>query len=282
MIHILYNPLANNRHGNKAIKEISDKFPNEKISVLDITKTEIIGLFKSTPEDDKIILTGGDGTLNNFINSCGDFHIVHTIYYYPSGSGNDFIRDLNEPLENGMVCLNKYIKDLPIVTVNGKSYRFLNGIGFGVDGYCCEESDRLKAKYKMKFNYSLIALKGLLFDYKPTNATIEVDGKIYKYTNVWMAPVMKGKYFGGGVMIAPMQNRLNKEHTVTAITAHCKSVLKLLFIFPSIYKGNHIKYTNVVDFYTGHNITVTFDRPTALQIDGETVRNVLTYTVHTV
>ncbi len=33
------------------------------------------------------------------------------------------------------------------------------------------------------------------------------------------------------------------------------------------------------DIRTGHEITVEFDRPTALQIDGETITNVTTYTV---
>ena len=31
-----------------------------------------------------------------------------------------------------------YAQKLPTVTVNGKAYRFLNGIGYGIDGYCCQ------------------------------------------------------------------------------------------------------------------------------------------------
>ena len=48
------------------------------------------------------------------------------------------------------VKINKYIKGLPTVTVNGKDYRFINGIGFGIDGYCCEVGDEKKAKGKGK------------------------------------------------------------------------------------------------------------------------------------
>ena len=50
-------------------------------------------------------------------------------------------------------------------------------------------------------------------------------------------------------------------------------------VFPSIFKGEHIKKTKMVKVYEGHEITVVFNKPTALQIDGETVKNVLTYTV---
>lgn len=35
----------------------------------------------------------------------------------------------------------------------------------------------------------------------------------------------------------------------------------------------------MVSVFTGHEITVTFDRPTALQIDGETVSGVYKYRV---
>lgn len=50
-------------------------------------------------------------------------------------------------------------------------------------------------------------------------------------------------------------------------------------VFASIFKGEHIKHKDVVSIYEGHNICVEFDSPRALQIDGETVKNVLTYSV---
>ena len=49
--------------------------------------------------------------------------------------------------------------------------------------------------------------------------------------------------------------------------------------FPSIFKGKHVKKKKNVTILQGKNITVTFDRPTPLQIDGETVLDVMTYNV---
>lgn len=282
MIHILYNPLSNNRHGKKALDIISNKFSEKDMTFSDITKTDVNELISRLSPDDTIILTGGDGTLNRFVNDLNSTDLIQTIYFYPSGSGNDFIRDLDVPLENGMVCLNPYIKNLPTVTANGKSYRFINGVGYGLDGYACAECARLKEKHKLKIAYSLIALKGLLFSYKPTKATVTIDDQTFSYENVWLVPTMQGKYFGGGVMIAPMQDRNNRENTVTVGIASCKSSLKILSIYPSIYKGKHVKYTNIINFFSGQKVTVTFDRPVALQIDGEVVPDVLTYTVTTV
>ena len=48
-------------------------------------------------------------------------------------------------------------------------------------------------------------------------------------------------------------------------------------IFPSIFKGEHVKKTKFVSVMKGKEITVEFDRPTSLQIDGETIVGVTKY-----
>ena len=90
---------------------------------------------------------------------------------------------------------------------------------------------------------------------------------------------MNGRYYGGGMMIAPNQDRLNKERTVTNVVYKTGSKLKALIVFPSIFKGEHIKKEKMVKVVSGKKIKVTFDKPTALQIDGETIVNVLSYEV---
>ena len=60
---------------------------------------------------------------------------------------------------------------------------------------------------------------------------------------------------------------------------HGSSKLKTLMIFPSIFKGKHVKHKKNISIFEGKNIKVKFDRPCALQIDGETVLNVDSYTV---
>lgn len=279
MIHVLYNPLSHNKKASKSLKQLETRLQNEEYSLSDITKANIAELFDSLPENDTVIVSGGDGTLHHFVNNINPDNLMHKVYYCPSGSGNDFVRDLNEPLENGMVLLNPYIKNLPLAIINGKKYRFLNGIGYGIDGYCCDELSRLKEKYKINFSYALIGLKGLLFGYKPSAATLEIDGEVFNYDHVWMTPSMKGKYFGGGVKIAPMQDRKNKEGLITTVVATHPSAFKILTIFPTIFSGKHVKYKDVIKFHTGKNIKVTYDKATSLQIDGEVMRDVLSYSI---
>ena len=160
---------------------------------------------------------------------------------------------------------------------------FINGVGYGIDGYCCEVGDMLHEKNDNEntnkpINYTSIAIKGLLFHYKPTNATVTVDGKKHTYKKVWLAPTMNGKYYGGGMMPTPEQKRLQAEKKLSILVFHNSGKLKTLMIFPSLFKGKHIEYTKQVDILSGKEITVEFDRPAALQIDGETILNVTKYT----
>ena len=88
---------------------------------------------------------------------------------------------------------------------------------------------------------------------------------------------MKGRYYGGGMIATPAQNRNHPDHELSIMVFHGSGKLQTLMIFPSIFKGEHIKKEKHVTIHTGHDITVTFDRPTALQIDGETILGVTEY-----
>ena len=79
-------------------------------------------------------------------------------------------------------------------------------------------------------------------------------------------------------MPAPEQDRYAEEKKLSLAMFHGSGKLKTLMIFPSIFKGEHTKHTECVTVLSGKRITVKFDRPTPLQIDGETVLGVTEYT----
>ncbi|MBQ9162153.1 MAG: diacylglycerol kinase family protein [Clostridia bacterium] len=279
--HVLYNPKAGNGKCSEDVKRL-EGLVSDKMVLHDVTQYgDDLGFLTTLPKEDYIILCGGDGTLNRFANSIEGLDIPNDILYFPGGSGNDFAHDLGKGKEDKPFSVKEYLKNLPTVTVNGKSYRFINGIGYGIDGYCCEEADKIRQRSNKRINYTAIALKGLIYDYKPTSAKVTVDGRVYEYKKVWMSPTMHGRYFGGGMMATPGQDRMNKEGTVTLMVLHDCSNLRVLMAFPGVYEGKHVKLTKLIDFYEGHNITVEFSRPTALQIDGETVVGVTSYSVQT-
>lgn len=279
MIYILFNPLAGGGNGKEKAQEIEGLIKPRACRMLDITQLDVQAFLQDTPVSETILLTGGDGTINHFVNHLDGAVPRQQIYYYPSGSGNDFMNDVREEAVVGFVLLNPYLARLPVVEVNGQRHSFINGIGFGIDGFCCQEGDWLRAKGKTHINYAAIAIQGLLGRFHHRSATVTVDGHTEIYRHVWLVPTMNGRYYGGGMKVAPNQNRLNQEGTVSAVVLHCPSKLKTLIVFPGIFKGKHVQHTEMVSVLTGHDVTVRFDRPTPLQIDGETIPDVLEYRV---
>lgn len=274
--YVIYNPLA----GNGKAKEDSQLLQmvlDEQLEYYDMTRiTNYAAFISGMEKEDYLVIVGGDGTLNRFVNDTDGLEIAHEILYFPIGTGNDFAKDMG--MGETPHSITAYLKDLPTVEVNGKRYRFINGVGFGIDGYCCQIGDELRKIPGKKVNYTGIAIKGLLFHFAPRNAKVTVDGKEYAYKKVWIAPTMHGKFYGGGMIPTPKQDRSSGK--LSLMLFYGAGRIRTLCVFPSIFKGEHVKHTKMVAVHTGKEITVEFDRPTPLQIDGETILGVTKYTAY--
>jgi diacylglycerol kinase family enzyme len=274
---ILYNPTAGHGHKADDVNLLKRDIPGECVFI-DVTAPE--GYAKKLSDlspDDVITVSGGDGTLNKFINTIDPDSIPCTVYYHASGSGNDFLNDISNGSDDKFIKLNPYLKNLPTVIVKGESHRFINGVGYGLDGYCCQWGDDLKAKGK-PVNYTMLAIFGLLFKFKPRNAKVTVDGKKHIFKKVCIAPTMNGRCYGGGMKPTPHQDRLAGDG-VSFMALHDVSKIKVLIVLSESFKGTHIRHKDAVTVIKGREIEVEFDIPSALQIDGETIKNVKSYKV---
>lgn len=272
---ILYNPLSGEGDTLLKAQELTVIDTDGLFNFLDVTSNiDYSELFLGHTEGDRIILLGGDGTLNRFANAVYGLNTDASILFYPCGSGNDFARDVGYKRESDFIDIKEYIKNLPTVSVDGGEYHFINGVGYGIDGYCCVVGDAKKANNRhQKVNYTLIAIKGLLFHYKPTGAVVTVDGVSHRFERVWLAPTMYGRYYGGGMMPAPRQRR-ECEGKLSCMVFHGTGKLRTLMIFPSIFSGSHVKHENCVTILTGSEISIEYDSPRTLQIDGEVIPRV--------
>ncbi len=274
--YVVYNPLAGNGQA-QADAQLLQMVLDEQLEYYDMTRiTNYAAFISGMEKEDYLVIVGGDGTLNRFVNDTDGLEIAHEILYFPTGTGNDFAKDMG--MGGNPHSITAYLKDLPTVEVNGKRYRFINGVGFGIDGYCCQIGDELRKIPGKKVNYTGIAIKGLLFHFAPRNAKVTVDGKEYAYKKVWIAPTMHGKFYGGGMIPTPKQDRDSGK--LSLMLFHGAGRIRTLCVFPSIFKGEHVKHTKMVAVHTGKEITVEFDRPTPLQIDGETILGVTQYTAY--
>ena len=176
MTYLLYNPLANNSKGEQDARQWAEdnKVECEFTSLLDIK--DMKGFFDGLNEGDEVILTGGDGTMNRFANDVYGYEFKNAVYYVKCGSGNDFYRDNEKYAVNGRIDLRPFLRDLPLVTVKGIQRRFVNGIGYGIDGETCRIGDIQRATSDKPVNYSKIAIRLLLGSYKLKKATVDAEG----------------------------------------------------------------------------------------------------------
>lgn len=276
--YILYNSSAGNGNIRDEIKPLEVIYNNPSfIEIRNIRDYKVF--FGGLEKDDSVVICGGDGTLNRIVNEIADLNIKNDLWLYPLGNGNDFARDLGCDKDSDPIRINDYIKNLPVVTFKNKKKYFLNGVGYGIDGFCCQEADKIKEKYKdkKKINYTLIAIKGLIYKYKPTDVKITADGKDYEFKKVWLAPTMNGRFYGGGMMPTPNQQRLSEDKKLSLLVFHGSGKLKTLMIFPSIFEGKHVNKKKNVTIIEGKKIKVEYSTAKPMQIDGETVTNVKCY-----
>jgi len=263
---LLYNPLSRNGKNEKFIQKVVNHLKKDGRTVVsyNILAIDDVDKFASNCAfDDRIIIVGGDGTINRLANRLYDLDFKQDIFMYQAGTGNDFIRSLKTKLK--VVPIKEYIKKLPVVQYQEISRHFLNGAGAGLDGYVGHLVNTSKFK-KNKINYFRHAFEGFA-KFKPISATITIDGKTWKEERVWLASVMNGPYFGGGMKVAPHADRkMNDIHLIIL-----KDIPKwlLILIFPTIYLGWHLIFKSFVKVYVGKEVELLFDKPTYLQIDGD-------------
>lgn len=278
---ILYNPHSGGGKGLNIAKEIEPLMGEHNYIYQDMTQiTDYDGFFAQLSLGTDIILTGGDGTLNSFINKTDCDNLRQKVYFYASGSGNDFARDIKYPKRTKPLCINDYVKNLPFANIGGKIYKFINCVGSGMDGYCCAEVERLRSLGKKRANYTLVAIKALLGAYKPCNATVTIDGVEHTFKHTWLVPTMNGRFFGGGFMAAPNQNRKSEKKSLTIVSMHSNNFFKIEIAFLRLMRGTHVKMKSMIDVYEGYDISVKLSKPAPLQLDGEVIGEFTEYTVH--
>ena len=268
--YVIYNPLSNNKRGMELAQTVKDVITDDEFEFLNILNIKDLKSFiNETGDDDRVIIAGGDGTLNYFLNYYDEFK--KNVYFYPCGNGNDFARDIGKL--NELILLNEHINKIPYCIVNGEKRKYINGVGIGIDGFVCAKVNEKRFE-KEDASYIKIALKAIFGDYKKTNATVWIDDKKCEFNNLWFLAAMKGRYCGGGFMMTPNQDRMSNKGEISLLAVHNASLPKILLAFMLVFKGKHTIFKKSVSILKGNNIKIEFDAPSYMQLDGESYTDI--------
>lgn len=244
---------------NKDYKIVYTKEPREAIT---LTKQAIIEGFTI------IVAVGGDGTINEVTEGIIESSNKVNLGIIPGGTGNDLAKGLDipmDPREALRIILKGNVKRIDTGRIGDKI--FLNVASVGFDAEVVKNTVQIKKYFKGRFAYT-ISLIRTLFIYKTKKVKIELDDKEIE-GNVFLLAIANGKYYGGGMKIAPMA--IVDDGYFHICIVEKMSRVKILFIFPLIFKGNHASLKEV-EFYKSKQVKVITSQPVYINIDGEIVK----------
>jgi YegS/Rv2252/BmrU family lipid kinase len=285
---VIVNPNAGKKRGEKDWPEISALLKEagfEFVHEFTAHRNHAAALAESYIRQgfQKIIVVGGDGTMNEVINGIFSQDKFATtdimVGMIMVGTGNDWGRmyNLKEKYRKAVKTIKKqrqFIQDAGLVTYqdsNGEAKRyFINSAGMGYDALVVKMTNRAKDEGGGgPLSYLVNLMKGL-FKYHHAYLDIQVDGTSVYNGRVFSISVGICKYSGGGMMQLPFADPDDGLLDVTIF----KKVTKMTVIrhIKKLYSG---KFTHLtfVQTHQGNTVSIisTVDDQPFLETDGESL-----------
>ncbi|OEF99690.1 hypothetical protein BHF71_07930 [Vulcanibacillus modesticaldus] len=270
-MYIIINPISGKGSSLKIIPKIKEYLDGKKIKYKEIYTqyeghaTEIAEQNKNKADIGLIIVVSGDGTLNEVIN--GWYPSQIPIGYIPSGTGNDYAREMGIPKDPILALeriLKKEVKKIDIGRINDRY--FINVASMGFDGEVAHFVNNSKLKRLFGKLVYVFGVLRILLSYNPKQVKLVIDDKIHKYERVWLVAVANNRFYGGGMAICP--NAQNNDGQLDICIIKDITRLQLLRLFPLIFSGKHIEYP-MIEKINGKKIEVYTDDRFKIQADGE-------------
>lgn len=226
-----------------------------------------------------IVAVGGDGTLNEVLN--GFFqdgqpispHIM--LSALSTGTGSDAARIFDFP--NRVQDLGRLWKessarrcDIVEASFSGgdgkkKNRWLLNIADVGLGSETCLRVNR-NSKYMGGFASFLFGALSSIINFNNHSLCVEIDGReVFNGLSALVA-VANGRFFGGGMMIAPGARTDDGLLDVVILKEFAR--LELLINMPDVYRGSHINHPKVM-LMRGQNVTISSRDELALEMEGE-------------
>lgn len=237
-------------------------------------------LTEGCKEPRTIVITGGDGTVNEVLNGlafCGPT----TLGYIPAGSGNDLAKSLKLSKNPGR-CLKKILNpryqkllDYGVLSYGKEEVahrRFAVSAGIGFDAAVCHNILHSKAKYVFnkihmgKLCYIFIGLKQLVKAH-PTKGYLLLDGvQKVEFNHIYFISAHIHPYEGGGFKFAPKAKP--SDGYVDICVFHNAGKRNFLQVLINAYLGSR-RNQRGVRFFTCREAVIHTDRVLPVHVDGE-------------
>jgi YegS/Rv2252/BmrU family lipid kinase len=282
---VIVNPNAGSRKGSKDWEIISSlllkhninyshRFTEGKRHAIEITREVIREGFR------RLIVVGGDGTMNEVLNGVFTQDICETtdvtLAMITVGTGNDWGKMFGVPMEYEgaieLITANRIcLQDSGVVTYfNGsepEKRHFLNIAGLGFDALVVKRTNRAKDRGRSSKAIYYWTLLRSLFSYGHTSTEVIIDGN--KISNdTFSISLGIGRYSGGGMMQTPNAVVNDGLFDITIIKKMRKG--EIIRSLRKLYDGTILDHPKI-EGYTGRSIRIDSDPLIHVEADGESL-----------
>lgn len=275
---VILNPAANRGKAKAVGAKVFQYFAEAGIPVVNLSgetalaATEKANIMIRSQDLSGIVAIGGDGTSQLGMNLAVPNQLP--LGLIPAGSGNDQVRELGISLTDTKAAVDNIIASLDEprrvdamkVSVSGREFWSLGSISAGFDALCATRANSLK--WPKGPNSYVAALLLELPSFKAIKYHLDVDGE-KRVIDAMLCGVANVKNFGGGMKISPNSEITDGELEVFIL--HQVSRGRLLRIFPTVYKGGHLKFPEI-EIFKAKSVKISNDS-FPVTCDGELVGN---------
>jgi YegS/Rv2252/BmrU family lipid kinase len=214
----------------------------------------------------QVITAGGDGTINEAVQSLAGSEVALGVI--ARGSGNGLARELGAPLGNhDLACkaiLNSREVRCDLGRANGEYFANLAGVGFEAD-IAAAFDEQGKTGARGKWPYFKIGAREF-FNYKAPRVAVELDGGKTITLRPLTLAFSNGRQYGSGFKIAPKASFT--DGLLDMVEIKNDNIMRLILGFPNFFKEgiSPIKITKVQKI---KKATIKIKGPFYYHIDGE-------------
>ena len=261
---LIVNPISGDTDKKRIVQAVREKLRGEDIN---------LHLFSTTGEDDidkindrikensidRVIVAGGDGTINLVAEAIKDLEIGLGII--PAGSANGLAENLQIPdeLEEQInIALGNHSLDLDILCLNDTICLHISDMGINAELIKNYEESSIRGK----MGYLLQTIPTLIKSEYPFSFEIETPTEKRETEGVLLGIANANKY-GTGANVNPIGKMYDGQFEILIFKK-----LSLTEILKTLRNETDLD-SEVVEIFSAKEAVITCKKPVAFQIDGE-------------
>lgn len=265
----IYNPVSGTGVVRKKMFEIVQYYNNNECLV---TMCPVLKMNELKPEDfdgyDRVVVSGGDGTLNNFISYTDELNLDFPIAYIPAGSTNDYANTLGLP-GNLMEALETSISGREQAVDMGRfnDSNFLYVAAFGIFTKVVYTTPQ---EIKNVMGYSAYILEGIkaVSELTTYNLSLTIDER--KYEGDFLLGLVTNSLSVGGMKNRASHNMALDDGLFEVMFVRApRNIIELNKTVKALASGKPEESRETIIIDKGSKISVEHDITTAWTLDGE-------------